>query len=145
VEVDMTKKAEKERMDEVIGVNIRLERELRSLTRDELAELMGLTNSHMGLIERGERGATAVTLARLSRVFDIPIDNLFVSKRYGGLSVKEELDPRPQTRRKKINSLISSLGEKELDFVIHTIKGVIAMDINVYDDNANDDVDDDAD
>lgn len=141
----MTKKAEKERMDEVIGVNIRLERELRSLTRDELAELMGLTNSHMGLIERGERGATAVTLARLSRVFDIPIDNLFVSKRYGGLSVKEELDPRPQTRRKKINSLISSLGEKELDFVIHTIKGVIAMDINVYDDNANDDVDDDAD
>jgi len=122
----MDRRLEKDRLDEIIGKNIRLERESRRLSRDELAEMMDLTSSHMGLIERGERGATAVTLSKLSKAFDIPIDHLFTSPKPGGLSVREEADV-PSPNRKKVQSLMTCLNETELEFVVHTIKGVIAM------------------
>jgi len=128
---------EKERLDVVIGKNIRLERELRRLSRDELAEMMDLTTSHMGLIERGERGATAVTLSKISKAFDIPIDSLFASTHRGGLSVRESDNTPAQASRKKIQSLITCLGEAELDFVAHTIKGVIAMNHNIENSDGN--------
>lgn len=123
----MDRRLEKDRLDEIIGKNIRLERESRRLSRDELAEMMELTSSHMGLIERGERGATAVTLSKLSKAFDIPIDHLFTNPNKGGLSVREDKDAAPQASRKKIQSLMTCLEQEELDFVIHTIKGIIAM------------------
>ena len=124
----MDRRLEKDRLDEIIGKNIRLERDSRRLSRDELAEMMDLTSSHMGLIERGERGATAVTLSKLSKAFDIPIDNLFTSPKPGGLSVREEKNS-PQA--KKIQSLMTCLNETELEFIVHTIKGVIAMNHNL--------------
>jgi len=123
----MIRRAEKVRLDEVIGKNIRLERETRKLTRDELAEMMELTTSHMGLIERGERGATAVTLSKISRAFDIPVDHLFANPQKGGLTVREDDKDGPQLIRKKVQSLITSLNEAELNLVVHIIKGIIAM------------------
>ena len=127
----MDRKLEKDRLDQIIGKNIRLEREARRLTRDELAEMMELTSSHMGLIERGERGATAVTLSKLARVFDIPVDHMFVSPKKGGLSVMEDKDSASQAAsRKKINSLLTNLNDEEHEFIIHVVKGVIAMGRN---------------
>ena len=124
---ELSRKVEKVRLDEIIGKNIRLERERRKLTRDELAEMMELTTSHMGLIERGERGATAVTLSKISRAFDIPVDNLFNNPQKGGLTVREDDDAGPQSARKKVQSLMTCLNETELDLVVHTVKGIIAM------------------
>jgi len=123
----LDRRKEKDRLDEIIGKNIRLEREARRLSRDELAEMMELTSSHMGLIERGERGATAVTLSMLSKSFDIPIDHLFTNPNKGGLSMYEEKDFAPQANRKKIQSLMTCLDEDQLQFVVHTIKGLISM------------------
>jgi len=126
----MTKVVEKARLDEVIGKNIRIEREARKLTRDELAEMMELTTSHMGLIERGERGATAVTLSKISRAFDVPVDHLFASPQAGGLTVREKDSSGPQSARRKVQSLMTCLDEAEINFIVHTIKGVIAMSNN---------------
>ena len=123
----MSRKQEKERLDEIIGKNIRLEREARKLTRDELAEMMELTTSHMGLIERGERGATAVTLSKISRAFDIPIDHLFASPKKGGLSVREGETSVAEQKSKKVQSLITCLDDPALDFLVHTIKGIITL------------------
>ena len=122
----MDRRLEKDRLDIIIGKNIRMERESRRLSRDELAEMMELTSSHMGLIERGERGATAVTLSRLSGAFGIPIDHLFVSPKREGLSVREERNVK-DANAKKIQSLMTCLDDKELEFIVHAIKGLIAM------------------
>ena len=127
----MDRRLEKDRLDEIIGKNIRLERESRKLSRDELAEMMELTTSHMGLIERGERGATAVTLSKLSRAFDIPIDHLFDSPTKGGLSARKDQDVTTEANSKKIQSLLTCLNDAELDFIVHAIKGLIAMNHNI--------------
>jgi len=127
----LDRRLEKDRLDEIIGKNIRLERESRRLSRDELAEMMDLTSSHMGLIERGERGATAVTLSKLARAFGVPIDNLFANPRKSGLSVKEDRDDTSSANRKKVQSLLTCLDDIELEFIIHAIKGLIAMSHNI--------------
>ncbi|MCL2217024.1 MAG: helix-turn-helix transcriptional regulator, partial [Defluviitaleaceae bacterium] len=88
--MDNSRKKDKIRIDSVIGYNVRAEREMRKITREELAESMDLTVSHMGLIERGERGATAVTLEKLARVFEVPVDNFFAEPEVVRLSLHED-------------------------------------------------------
>ena len=113
---------DKTRLDTVIGKNIRKERLLRKLSRDDLAAVVDLTTSHLGLIERGERGATNVTLERVSKAFSISIDSLFV-----------DTDKPADTKvindfpRKKIQTLLSNLTDSELEFLSHTVKGMAIL------------------
>jgi len=126
VDREKVKKA-KDVLDRIIGQNIRVEREVRNLSRDELAEILDLTTSHMGLIERGERGATGVTLMKLSRALDKPIDNFFYeSKDSAFMSEDSDID-NLEVNRKKISSLVAYLTEKELNFIIDMIKGIIRL------------------
>ncbi|MCL1864143.1 MAG: helix-turn-helix domain-containing protein [Defluviitaleaceae bacterium] len=116
----------KDRLDRTIGQNIRAEREMRKMSREELAEALDLTVSHMGLMERGERGATALTLEKLAYVFDLKIDSLFAEPDKKSLSVKEGGD-EALANRKKIASLLTRLNEKETEFVVHVISGMISL------------------
>jgi len=115
-------KMEKINLDEIIGTNIRMERIEREFSRDELAEMLDLTTSHMGLIERGERGATAVTLSKLSRVLGIPIDSLFKPRNVAALN--EDRDDAKSNLHKKISTLLVTLDEKELSFIAHVAQGL---------------------
>jgi transcriptional regulator with XRE-family HTH domain len=119
-------------LDEIIGKNIRNERQARNLSRDELAEMLDLTTSHMGLIERGERGATAITLSKLTRVLQLPIDNFFTPP--PTLALREERGSGKATANKKINSLIANLNEAELNFIIHVIQGLSKSGVSVKED-----------
>ena len=116
----------KDRLDKTIGQNIRGEREMRKMSREELAEMLDLTVSHMGLIERGERGATAVTLEKLARVFSIQIDTLFTEPERESLSLREnEESDALASNCRKITSLITRLNRPETEYVIHMIKGLV--------------------
>ena len=121
-------KREKRRLDKIVGENIRMERELRNMTREELGELLELTTSHVGLIERGDRGATAVSLMSLSQVFNAPLDRFFEDKDLDGQNiVREKRINAVESRKEKIITLLTYLGEKELDFVTAQIRALIAM------------------
>jgi len=123
----VNRRHEKTYIDKIIGRNIVIERKSRNLTRDELAEMMELTTSHMGLIERGERGATAVSLSKLSKILEIPVDHLFSNPKNSGLSIIDTHDATTSASRKKIQSLTICLNQIQLDFISQVIKSVIAM------------------
>ena len=123
---ESVKKA-KDVLDKIIGKNIRIEREVRNLSRDELAEILDLTTSHMGLIERGERGATGVTLMKLSRALERPIDDFFYESKESLSIFEKTSEDCLSANRKKISSLISYLTKEELDFVVEVIKGIIKL------------------
>ena len=121
-------KRAKDTLDKIIGDNIRREREIRDLSRDELAEILDLTTSHMGLIERGERGATGVTLLKLSRVLDKSIDDFFHNAKDKIVVVSEGVNKdNLETKRKKVSSLITYLTDKEFKFIVDVIKGLIRI------------------
>ena len=116
-------KSDKRKLDKIVGNNIRLEREARKMTREELAEVIDITVSHLGLIERGERGATPVTLGRLVAAFGVTTDSLFTPSSKS-VSAKEENKPNPYF--KKVSTLITRLTEAELEILCHTIKGLMS-------------------
>lgn len=123
----MNRQEKKDRLDEIIGKNIRVEREARNFSRDELARLLEITPSHLGLIERGERGTTTVTLMMLSRAFGLPIDEIFHSKNKKGSSINDGEETNTQSNRDKLQSLATCLDNHELEFCLRMVKALIAM------------------
>jgi len=116
----------KKRLDKIVGANIRKEREARRITRDELAEVVDITSSHLGLIERGERGATPVTLEKLTQAFNISLDSLF-SETSKAFTAREKRGPKTNAYYQKVCTLITQLDEPELKMLTYTIKGILSM------------------
>jgi len=59
-----------------LGLRIRQERKKLNLTQGILAESIGISNTYMGSIERGERSLTLDTLTRLVNRLGVTIDFL---------------------------------------------------------------------
>ena len=123
----------KKQLRTIAGENIRRERLARDMSLDELADMLQLTTGFVGLIERGQRGAAPITLYKLSNIFGVSIDVFFRHNSNGPLSLAEEPATKENTRREKINSLISDFTDSELDFIISMIKNVRAMNHSHYD------------
>ena len=56
---------------ESIGKRIRRRRKEKGLTMDQLAEMVDVSSSFMGHIERGTRAASVETLARLCKALEL--------------------------------------------------------------------------
>ena len=89
--------------------------------------LLGVSTSHMGLMERGERGVHALNLAKLSQLFDLPIGEFFDSSKMEGLSISKSLDDKMQANREAIYTLSGGLGESEMAYAVLMIRGLLSM------------------
>jgi len=123
VDREATRK-EKTYLDRKVGKNIRNEREQHKMTREELAEELGLTTAHLGMVERGERGATLVIVEKVSHFFSIPMEILFAEPDKKSMSVKED-DRNLVKNRKKIAALLTNFNEGETELLVHIMKGII--------------------
>jgi transcriptional regulator with XRE-family HTH domain len=60
-----------------LGRKVRILREKRKWSQEELAHQSGLARSFAGAIERGEKDLRITTLVKLANTFKIPISRLF--------------------------------------------------------------------
>ena len=114
----------KKQLRVMMGMNIRNERKARHLSIEEFAEMLGLTPGFIGLIERGDRGATPYTLYKISDIFEMPLGPLFGDVKKNAV---KEPESAKKVKRNKISSLAADLTEIEMDFVIQMIKGIKNM------------------
>lgn len=122
---------DKDFLNKIIGQNIMRERLIRNMSREELAEIIGLSVAHLGLIEIGKRGLVAHTFYKLWCTFDIPIEYFF---RISPTNHLEEFFAGGKIladNRKKIMSLLTNLSEFELHFFVDSIKAFNSMKINI--------------
>ena len=63
-----------------LGRRVRDLRQKKKLTQEELAELVGISESFVGHIERAEKMASMDTIVRLCDIFDVPADYLLRGK-----------------------------------------------------------------
>lgn len=61
----------------VVGERIRSLRNAKGWSQEELAHRAGISASHMGRLERGERGATVHSLEKVTRALGITFVDLF--------------------------------------------------------------------
>lgn len=62
---------------EKFGNNLRAERNRRRYSQEELAELIGTQQSHLGKIERGEVDIRISTLAEILKALNLPFEALY--------------------------------------------------------------------
>lgn len=59
-----------------LGASVRRLREQHGWSQEQLAEYAGLNRSYVGEIERGSSIASIVTVDKLARAFQVPIERL---------------------------------------------------------------------
>ena len=103
---------------EKVGNRLRVERENFNMTREALAELIGISPYFLGQIERGERKMSIKTLTAVSQCLHISIDYLI----YGSDSTWNNNDD-------DLYSLLRRCSDKEIN-VFKTIIKVLLPHLN---------------
>lgn len=63
-----------------MGKRIRQCRQIKEYSQEALSEIVDISASYMGLIERGERIPSIATLAKLSEALDVNLDFIVLGK-----------------------------------------------------------------
>ena len=66
-----TKTPEENRVNKIVGLNIRDQRVKRKWTQTQLAEKLGITFQQIGKYEKGQNGLSAIRLLEISKQFDV--------------------------------------------------------------------------
>lgn len=69
------------------GAAVRRLREARGWSQEQLAEHAGLNRSYVGEIERGSAIASIVTVDKLARAFQVPIERLLNPPSEDGIGI----------------------------------------------------------
>lgn len=72
----------KEKLNMIIGSNIKKYRKLKGITQQELASKINVTSPLIGALEstKMNHGISTYTLYKISKVLNVPINNFFEEK-----------------------------------------------------------------
>ncbi|MEM1406303.1 MAG: helix-turn-helix transcriptional regulator [Bacteroidota bacterium] len=99
-----------------IGTNIKKLREQKGLLQKQVAEELGIGNSNYSKIENGIREITVKELQKLSKLFDMSIDQIV---NFDG-DIPEEVTLQDKSNMEQLN-LINQLDEEDRDTVFKII------------------------
>lgn len=100
---------------EFIGPRIRKLREANQLSREKLADVLSLSDSYIGLIERGTRGITINNLIKIGDYFDVPVE-YFIS------NPSHSSNPDTNTRLLEISNHIKNLADEDYQCLIKIVE-----------------------
>ena len=72
------------RIEIIIGANIRAARELRGLTREQVAERIGVPVAYLAQVETGRVWPSVIVFARVAKALDVDADFLLGHREQGG-------------------------------------------------------------
>jgi transcriptional regulator with XRE-family HTH domain len=120
-----------------IGARIRLEREKLDLTREKLAEIVGLSPFYIGQIERGDRKMSVETLFKIADTLHVSIDYLLnnsniyserveIEKHFFVLeSSNKDYDSIIDDELKELLSILSRCSKEEINLIKDITKLII--------------------
>lgn len=97
-----------------IGENIRAVRKKKDLTLEVLSGLAGVTESFLGMVERGASSLSIETLIALCDALDITADSLLMEGR--------EVDFRPSDKYDTLCTMLKNASDEELEYYINFVK-----------------------
>jgi len=98
-----------------IGENIRAARKSKNLTIDMLSELVGISSSFLGTLERSESSLSVETLIGVCKALGVSSDSILF---------EQDATPIPHIGGKKdtIATLLNNATDDELSFIIDYVK-----------------------
>ncbi len=87
-----------------IGQNIRAARKEASLTQEQIAEKLKMSQLHFGRLERGERPASLEQLAQVALVLQVPLASLL-----NGCVIEEDFASQPDDSAQATGQAVARL------------------------------------
>ncbi len=100
----MTIRAETKRYFAVLGPHIAQLRKARHMTQAELARAIGVSQQAVFAYEVGERGVSVLILAKIAKVFAVPVEELIGMARPAAVP-KRRLSPRVMRHAERLQAL----------------------------------------
>jgi transcriptional regulator with XRE-family HTH domain len=67
-----------------LGKKIKFLRNTRGISQEELADIVGVHRTYIGMVERGEKNATILTLSKFVSALDITLSDLLEGAKTNG-------------------------------------------------------------
>jgi len=97
-----------------IGANIRAARKKRNLTLEVLSGLSGISESFLGMVERGASSISIETLIALCDALDVTADSLLMEGREDTL--------RPSNKLDTLYTMLKNADDNDIEFLIDFVK-----------------------
>lgn len=97
------------------GLAVKEARKSKGMTREQLAEQIGLSVRHLAGIENNGWHPRIQVFFQLATLFDISVDQYFYP----------HSEPKTSTKRRQINATLDKLPESKLDIVQGTLDGIL--------------------
>ena len=98
-----------------MGLRIRNERLKNKLTIEKLCEMLEVSPSFIGLVERGESGISLEKLYKLSEIFHVSTDYILMGE-------QRTQDVVKRSKLEILNTHFYDYSDEELDFVLELLK-----------------------
>lgn len=117
--------------NKTIGQRIREEREKFKLSREEFAEIIGLSDYYVGQLERGQRQMSLPVLVKVANCLHLSLDYLIFGKKTfqntnnNVHEVHNDYKTCDGIKNSEITNLINKCSPKELELVKKLIKTIL--------------------
>jgi len=107
----------------ILGENIREERRNRNFTMEEMVAMVPISESYLGLLERGQRTPSLECLFEFCSTFGITPNDLLLPREKGADGKKKLVISDPNSVGKSDNfeaalSILRHLNDEELDYIV---------------------------
>ena len=96
-----------------VGENVRRARLNKGLTIEQLAELIDVTDSYLGVAERGTSGFSVEVIIRIATVLDITTDSLLM---------ENAPSYKPSSKLDTLVTLLSQCPDNEVEYITEFVK-----------------------
>ena len=97
-----------------VGENIRAARKKKDLTLEVLSGLSGVSESFLGMVERGTSSLSLETLISICDALDVTADSLLMEGR--------ETNPRPSDKLDTLYTMLRNAADEDVEFLINFVK-----------------------
>jgi len=97
-----------------VGENIRAARKKKDLTLEVLSGLSGVSESFLGMVERGASSLSLETLIAVCDALDVTTDSLLMEGR--------EENSRPTDKRDTLFTMLKNAPDEDIEFLIDFVK-----------------------
>ncbi|RJX24743.1 MAG: XRE family transcriptional regulator [Dethiobacter sp.] len=114
--------------NKAIGQRIREEREKLQLSREEFAEIIGLSDYYIGQLERGERQMSLPVLVKIVNCLHVSLDYLIFGETAHNVYVHDAhniYDTCGSNKDRDVKSLLNKCSPKELELVKKLIRTIL--------------------
>ena len=101
-----------------IGTRIKTAREARGLTQEQLAEIIGVTPTHMSVIERGVKAPRLETFIKIANALDVTSDSPLL----------DVLDNSLQITASELSELLKNLPPKHQRKILNAVRVLVEDD-----------------